>query len=496
MSFGGGFGLPLFNFFPPFFYLTALFFSRLGFSLVGALKLAVFTFYFLGGWGVYRLLREFFPKNWSLLGGTLFLTAPFLALEIFVRGDFAELAAFCLAPWVFWFLYRLTKSSWFWFLGATLGLSAFWLTHNPQTVIFTPFFFLWAIFWAVKTRRFWPFFACFGFAFGLSAFFLLPAWFEKNLVQINTVKEGYFDFHYHFATWRQLFGRYWGFGVSGPGVETDFSLQLGWPHWWALILLPLALKFSSSSRRRWLILLFVFWLAVVGLTLGRSLFFWEHLPLLAFLQFPWRFLGLAVFLTAVLNVFIFYQIFPRVKFLPFGLIALSLILNLGYFSPEKRILDNKNSDWEAFWQEQKLASAGDYLPSGAKFPLSFSPRPFFVQGEGTIKDFWQQSAYFEVNLEVSSDTAVLTLPFYDFPFWEVFLDQHLKTVDVLVPAVLAKDEFGLLTISLTKGEHRLTGWRRSTPLEQKANALSFLSLGLFWGLLCFLPTEKDDKKRL
>src|SRR3989344_6826795 len=134
---------------------------------------------------MYLLGNRLFGKEGGLVSAVLYLFAPYRALDIYVRGAIAESFALALAPLFFYFSLRLIeKASIKNFLAFSFSLAAFLLSHNIMTMIFLPFFIIWIIFWTytLRLKVIATVFLSIVSSFGLSAFFLLPAFFEKSLV--------------------------------------------------------------------------------------------------------------------------------------------------------------------------------------------------------------------------------------------------------------------------------------------------------------------------
>ena len=161
--------------------------------------------------------------------------------------------------------------------------------------------------------------------FCFKRFFILPAFFEKNLTVVDSLTGGYSDYRFHFIYLRQLWRRSWGYGGSIFGLEDDISFQFGWSH--LLLILP--------AVRLWRRQIY-FWLAL-GLSIFmmtfHSQFIWDRVPILALAQFPWRLLAFAGVFVAFLAGSSAKII--KNKYLIPALIILIIALNINYFRPEK-----------------------------------------------------------------------------------------------------------------------------------------------------------------
>ncbi|MCX7855857.1 MAG: hypothetical protein N2556_07790, partial [Anaerolineae bacterium] len=76
---GLGYGLPVFNFYPPFSHYLALVLGRLAGSLTRGFQVVAGLAIVLRGLGTYFLARDIFPEEAALLGGLAAMYAPYQA---------------------------------------------------------------------------------------------------------------------------------------------------------------------------------------------------------------------------------------------------------------------------------------------------------------------------------------------------------------------------------------------------------------------------------
>ncbi len=494
---GAGYGHPLYNYHPVFAYYLGMVFRTVGFSYLFSVKMLFILSFLLSGFFVYFLLKEFFNRWAAIVGAVFFVYAPYHAVDVYVRGAMTESWGVVFFPAIFLCLYKYIKEEKpIWFALGALSLSGLFLSHNIMTLVFTPFAVVWVLFWLVKLKKIkmiWKSALIFVWAFGLSSFFLIPAFLEQKYVKIDTLVSDYYNFQNHFATIKQLFlDRSFGYGPSRYGPVDDMSFQLGFPHWIiALISGITAFVFLVKKKKEYLttVLMFVFWGAVVFMTHGRSVFIWNSLPLLKFVQFPWRFLALAMFFgsflaASLVSMFKKYQ--PAICVLFVGLI---IALNINYFKPEKYFPDasDQNILSGQSWQTQSMATLLDYLPSQVKtVPETLAPSsPWVVQGEAQISEFKKRSDFWRFTIDSSNlSGATVRVPVFDFPNWTVLIDQQ--------PVVFGhNNDLGVIEILIPAGKHTVVGWFSNTPLRLIANLISIISFSV---LLIFLALQRQRKK--
>jgi len=283
-----GCGLPVFNFFYPLMYYLFWFFSLFNLNLILSFKLIYSIFYLLGTISLYFLLYSLLKSRLSsLAGATLFALNPYYLSLIYVRGN-PEILTYSLLPLI---LLSIHKSK---YLLLYISLILYFLSHNTTVLVTLPLIIIFTGYQFIKSKKIDYFLVltlC--LAFLSSGFFLGPAIIEKNLVKLGSNVAA--DYQQHFPTLSQLFFSPWGFGYSQTGPADGMSFKFGYVQWFILFL---SLTLSIFYRR--LLFLVIPLIFCLFLILPSSQYFWEKIPLLQQLQYPWRLLGLCVFITAIL----------------------------------------------------------------------------------------------------------------------------------------------------------------------------------------------------
>lgn len=500
-DFGAGYGHPLYNYHPVFPYYLGMFFRLFGMSFIDIVKILFFLTFLLSGIFMYFLVKEFFGKWAGMVASAFYLLAPYHAVDIYVRGALTESWAVAFFPLILWGIYKLIKTSKFpFFLVSLFALTFLFLSHNVMSLVFVPIAFIWGFYWIWQTKE-WkkivPLVIVFFWAVGLAAFFVLPAFFEQPFVTLEQHTTGYYNFHQHFATVKQLFiSRHWGFGPSKPGPDDDLSFQIGWPHWWLVIIAGGIFVYLFLRKKRKFLWTFAFFLALFGLTVfmthAKSVFIWKALPLLSFVQFPWRFLAIVMLASSFLagGLVGFLKKGRKQLILSLVLILLVLVLNLGYFHPEKydfQMTDEKKLSGEG-WQIQSMTTLNDYVPKSVKeMPKELAPgEPRVIEGEARVSEFKKRSNFWRFTIEtIGEQPPTIEVPVFDFPQWEVFAD--LDKVDYQV-----NPDSGVIQVQVPLNKRTVTAWLRNTPLRKAANGISLFSFSLL--ILVVAWQEKREEK--
>ena len=232
-NFGYGFGMPLFNFYAPLPYFIGALFFKMGFGLVTSIKLLCVFINLVTILGSYLLGKKMLGRFGGLLLASAYTLAPYRAVNLFVRGAFSEVFAMAFLPLVLFAIVAFAKEEKKKYLLLLLiSILAIILSHNLTAMIFLPLAALFALLYLIyqkKLKLIYLIAVQFLLALGLSAFYMLPAFMEKDLTIINKIFSGYFHYSHHFLYIRQFFQDNWQYGGSawGPNDEVSFFLGKG-----------------------------------------------------------------------------------------------------------------------------------------------------------------------------------------------------------------------------------------------------------------------------
>lgn len=499
---GMGYGYPLFNYYSPLVYSIAEGFHLIGFSLINSLKITFALCHIIGIFGMYFFASLFWGNLGGFISAIIFLLAPYQATDSWVRGAIAESLALNIIPWVFYFLTKFIKNNLKldirnWIL-LTISLIALLLSHNLTSLAIAPILVIYSLYLLFKNKKLniksilnltIPVL----FSVGLSSFFLLPAIFEKNLVTVDTMTQGFFQYIIHFATLNQLFiSRFWGYGASLWGPVDDMAFSIGLIQWLIPLISIIFLFFKKSKKYfSFSLLFFLIFLFYVFLTHNKSTFIWKSLPFMAFYQFPWRFLSIAIFTASFTAGSIILLINKKkIQILAVILItAVTIILNFSYFKED--IWYSNLTDKQELSSDRILAQSGaglkDYWPKyGKDFPSSFAPNsPIITQGEADFVKYYKKSNYSEGFFSVSTPKAIIKLPIVYFPNWELYLDNQKINYQI-------DSDLGLIQFEVNQGTHHYELFFKNTNVRIVANFISLISL-ISIIILSIKPKFKNEK---
>lgn len=486
---GYGYGYPLYLYYPPLAYYLMEGFHLLGFSFLTAVKLEFALTFILSGLAMFLLGKSLWGNFGGLISALFYVYAPYRASDVYTRGAVGEFTALIFLPLILWTILefvRQEKIKYLIFLALSYG--GLLITHNITSFIFTAVAALWGLFllWHQQKWKLLPRLllgAILGV--GLAGFFILPVIFEKKLVHVETMTYGYFNYLAHFTSLRQLFFKtHWGYGSSELGPDDDLSFAIGTFHWlFALLVWLIAWKQKKKEGFSFLTLslLGLAGVAAAFMTHQRSVFIWNRLAFLRYLQFPWRFLTIVTFaFSAMAGAAIFYL--KKYKLLVAILMVIGVILlNAGYCQPWIRydITDKEKFSGE-LWEKQLTASIFDYLPIYAEAPpAEKAPEiPWLVKGEGKVFAFEKGTNWQKGRVEIVSDQAQIRLPLFYFPKFELKVDGEKTPIDY-------QNELGLVSFNVDRGSHKFDVKLRRTPVRVVGDLMTLVSLLAIGGWLIY-----------
>jgi hypothetical protein len=438
-----GYGYPLFHFYAPLAYYFALVAKLVLPSYLIAIKASFVAAFVLAGLGMYRLSRRW-GRGVAIIASCAYLLAPYLALNLYVRGALAELWAIAFLPWVFASWHSLTKEATS-MIKTAIITTLFLLSHNLIPLITAPFLLAWVILHKRHLPRQVVITSL--LTLSLSSFYLFPLLFERGFVQVSEIARTT-EYSLHYVKPWQMWNSTWGFGGSAPGVEDGISFKLGKLNIILALAGVIALYKKKSHHLNTFLAISV--LVTVFLTTSASQFIWDSASYLQMVQFPWRFLSLISFFLAMLAGFSISLFGNKITKYVYMLIVIAslLVLNLKYFTPQSKLDISDSNYLEGDYISSTLANiVPEYLPTWMPdFPTTPAPDlPLILTGPSTF-----------------------TLPRAYYPTWQATLSGQ--------PTSLTPSSTGLIMLDVPEGTHDLTLSQSHTLLEQLSLALSLATL--------------------
>lgn len=500
-----GYNQPLFNFYQPLFYYLFQIPHALGFSNTESLKLVISGAWIASGVWMYLFVKRHFGRLAGMFGAITYLFAPYHLVDLYVRAAYPEFIALALVPALFWSItaFADTKRSWYVSLNA-LFFAGIITAHPPTLLLFSPLIVAYVSYLGYKNKSFITAFVI-GVSFFvgiiLSSFFLLPTLMEQKYIQALYLHAGYYDFHQHFVCFAQTIVPSWGYGTSVPGCSDQMSFQVGLVQWGIILAtIGLGVYFWIKKQKQLLILPSIFLLAFfisLFMTDVLSKSIWETIPQFAFIQYPWRFLAVAIFSSSFLGALLLSYI-PNTTYKLYTYLVctiLVLLLYTQYLHPAQYI---KSSDLNFDDQGISLPAGQDLQPE-----LGYMPKEAYVLPESGLKPSQDIKTLFgsakivratvtpiKRTYAIDAKTPTRFIFFiHNFPGWKV-------TVDKKPMLITADNIYGFLEVSTTQGRHTITLTFTDTPIRYWGNMLTLVGFILTmvtacYSLFSFWHTKKD-----
>lgn len=497
------YGYPVFNYNYPLANLLSLPFSvvkvhyQLTFKLLMGLAVVAGT---AGTWWWLRAQGR--SKTASTIGAAVFALNPYLVSALLYRGSIGEVMALGLIPWLLGMIEWLrrhnhTLTSMRWLLLPVLWM-CFFLAHNVTVLMATPLILLYAVarFWpgrrtevAAMWQKWWSLGMSLVVGVGLSLWFWLPAWMEKSEVVLDQANLSV-QFYQHFVTIPQLLFSALQFGYAFVGSVDSLSFQIGvLPGLIVLFGVVVSLKILLQKARgraitstQWAVLvgtLVVFGLCSLQLSISEGI--WQTVPLLRFIQFPWRFMLVTMVAICFLAVQL-YEVLSGAWRKVIWLIVVAQVVVLFHLKPVD-LINKPSLEYDSF--SQTTSTLNENLPTTFTYGLNqeWQPSPVFVSGEGQVEVLDWTGSHRRYNLEVTS-LAVIAEPTMYFLGWETYVTPADSQV-FQVEYYNSEEVGGRLAYRLPTGKYEVRSeftqrtWARQAGIV--TSIIFCLGLGI-WGL--------------
>ncbi len=451
----GGRGSPFFNFYAPLFYYLAEIPVLLGFSIIWSVKIAIALIFVFSGIFMFFLMREVAGERAGFFSALLYMYSPYLLFDIYVRGSLGEALAMALAPSILFALHKRAH------IVGGFAYAALLMSHNALALLFTPFLILYMAY--TVRRKELPLanaLLIILFGFGFSTFFWLPALWEKSAVYIEWIL--LYDYRSSFRDIVQIASPLGYFARAT--IENKSSLQLGALHA-ALALSAYPLLRTTYSK----FVLSMFLLSVFLMT-RYSTPVWAVLPLVKYVQFPWRAMSIAALFSAILGGLALGSLVRKLddRWLPiFGLVIVISSFNfVGYAARIEVTNENTTAAKLKEYYDSGLTYGHDYLPRGAIVPSrSIVTKSDAMEGNVLALERREGCADLALRVEGGGKVRIYT---NWFPGWRAYVDG--KDVDI------QKDGEGLMILGIPTGIHDVRISFEDTRVRSLANLISLLSL--------------------
>ncbi len=482
-----GYGHPVIMFLYPLPSYLASFFHFIHFSLIDSVKLVFAVGYVASGIAMYLWARNVFGRQGGYVASLLYLFAPYRFVDLYVRGAIGEHMAFVFPPLILYFLLKLSQRYSYWyFFGGVLSVAGLILAHNAITIMFLPLIICYVVFLLYSAKRtarlslFVQYTSILVIGFGIASFFLLPAYFEGKYTLRDVVTTT--EYSSRFVNPLRFFYSPWSYEGSG-----SLSVEIGFVHVIGIILsLFWFVKNPKEKSLRILLAIFlVFLLFSLFIMTPFSKFIWDSVTTLQKFQFPWRFLSVVVFSSAVLGAFAL-QIFPK-RFYKRVLILLTILLIM--FSLVQIKAQGYLQKEDSFFTDvyHGTTDTGESAPIWSVRFMEHEPNApvEVIDGLATVTQIKRNTTERMYEIESQGKSKILENTLY-FPGWKVFIDNKEIT-----PEFQDQSHRGLMTFFVEDGTSIVHIKFEDTKLRMVSNIITLFS---FFILIVVIPILSFARK--
>ncbi len=454
---GKGHGYMLFNYYAPLpFYIGAML-NKIGVNSVGALKRTYLIAITLGAIFMYLLVKKYFGIWAGIVSSGFYSLSPFFGMDIYSRGGLGEVWAISLMPMVLYFLTGFSeKPALFSLIFSSLAIAGLVLSHN-LTSYMAIFVILFFVFLLVKNQKRRLLVFPFLLGLGLSAFFWLPSFVEKNYIWVWYMEKNISEYQNYFLPYEILYSPKSFFGISY--LTPFYGLGLIW-----IIVIAF---FRKKRMDRIFILSFLVSFLSLLLVFPVSKPVWNIFSsTISIVQFPWRFLTIyTVFLPLLLGFALSEK--GKAKYVLGTLILLTAVVtSINSFRPLKYEFVDK------YRAEDPCGTTWgyEYLPVWTKICLKQFPdlKFDFFEGEGIIKPIINADRNYKFEVEVK-ENSILRINEYYYPGWKAYINGKEVPVNY-------SNFYGIISLSVNKGKSLVELRLKETPVADFSDKVSLFCL--------------------
>jgi 6-pyruvoyl-tetrahydropterin synthase-like protein/uncharacterized protein DUF6077 len=398
----------------------------------------------LSGCSMFLLARRWLSRPDAIFAAALYAVNPYYVVIVYWRSAFAELLAGALLPLMLLCMLDLGEHDRRVIVPLALIIAGAALTNAPGSVMVNYSIALLALVFVVLRRS--PRILLYAAAAGalgaaLAAFYVLPASYERSWVNIDQVLSPGVRPQDNFL-----------FTTIADPDHNRFNRLVSLIATSELIVLAIAAFFSRKHRRDrrdiWWALL-IWGGASTFLMFSVSAILWTHLPLLRFLQFPWRWL-LCVNVTLVALLTMAWKRWLW-RVLALGLLLAALVF--GWQRVQTPWWDNAHDIADVVYQQQSRAGyegTDEYVPAGADpYDIKLdAPQVASYHGAPLRVQLQRWSPHRKLFLAEAGQPGKILLRLFNYPAWRVEVNGREVQTDT-------QDDTGQMLIPIAAGENKV-----------------------------------------
>ncbi|KKS04146.1 hypothetical protein A2W70_05405 [Candidatus Curtissbacteria bacterium RIFCSPLOWO2_02_41_11] len=454
------YGYPVLNFLYPLPFYLAEIPKILGFGFVDSIKIVFVISTVASAVAMFWALSQVFYKWASFTGAILYIFAPYRFVDLYVRGSLGEIVAFVFLPLIFGAIFKIAKDQKIFLPVMAFLISFLILSHNVIAVIFLPFLLVVSLIIIKKEK--WQIISSFVAGILIASFFWIPAVYDLKFVKLSEIKVS--NVVDHLVGIRELTVPSWGYGPRPIGLES-FSPQVGLIAL-AIVFSVLYLRFTKKTGEKLINFMLIIFTSSFFLMTKYSLSFWQYIPGIDIIQFPWRFLSLNIFIAAFLVAYVINHVKEQ-KLIAIIIVLAAIISTIVYTKPKTFV----NRD-DGFYStnEDSTTVRDEYLPLWVKEkPKSRANQKIeIISGDAQITSSEIKQTNYKAAITAQNDSTIQINTIY-FPGWQVKIDGRKTSIDY-------QNQNGLITFQLPQGVHEVIIKYNKTPVHLASEIISLVAI--------------------
>jgi len=415
--------------------------KALGFSFVDTIKIIFGISFICGTLFSFLWLRKLFDEKSAFVGSIVYSLFPYHLYDLYVRGSVGEILSLGILPFILW---QIERRSLIW---GSVGIFLLILSHNTLAILFLTFILLYGfldVYLARNKRKLLNYYAkAVLIGLGLSSFFSLPAIFDLQYTVFSKTS---------ISDWSKYFTN---FSLIGIATAVIFLA----------VFIFILIKKIELKKHRLTLLMFGVGIISIFFASSQSTFIWNILPV-SFIQFPFRFLSLAIIPTAFLAATLISVLKGKKKIIV-GVVILVLVFvsSKQFLSP--LVFQNYPDSFYSTNQDSTTVK-NEYMPKWVKkIPAEMAPSKIVnLNGEEKInvREIKTNKIGFDAFLFAKRTIRVNTVY---FPGWNVYVNAAKSNI--------IHDD-GLINFDLNKGGNKVSVRFEEIPVRLVADLVSIFSM--------------------
>lgn len=446
-NYANGFGYSWNLFYPPLAPYVMTIMKLFVFTYQNSLKLLIIFAMCLTGIAMFKLIEEITKnKNISLLGAIIYMCAPYILTDIYIRMAVGEILAYALFPILFLGIHNLFYGNGKKYPLITVGAVGILLSHNISALFAIGLSAIYVLFNInrMNNKTLWKKIGInIVFIILIVGFFyfpLLQAKSSSNYAAFTYGNMGTIEYLKSNAVYLSqiLFGKMQA-GPSNPlnsvqNVETEMCMQIG-----LFIVIPVLFtpfvykKINKKYKKNYLMTLIV---GVVSIFACTTIFPYDIFPKeIAIIQFPWRFLMIATFTLSIIATINLYLIFEKISIKE---ITIFTIIVLMYISPlifsnnfDTNITDEKytgKDNINLLYHQSTCTASLEYLPNSASKDIEYiqnrDQNVLVVAGNIQIAEQNKDGSNMKIKFTNEGEKSCIELPYIYYPGYEIKINSQ------------------------------------------------------------------------